>query len=49
MIGDKLLELYSERDDAVSDGDLDRVNELQAEIDDVKAERQKIISSAARS
>jgi hypothetical protein len=46
-IGDKLLELNNERADATSDGDLVRVHQLQAEIDDVKAERLKIITSAA--
>jgi hypothetical protein len=46
-IGDRLLELYAERDEAVSDGDLDRVHHLQAEIDDAKAERHKIIQGVA--
>jgi hypothetical protein len=45
-LGDVLNELYVQRDEAVSEGDLDRVHELQMEIDDVKAERQKIISVA---
>lgn len=46
-IGDKLLELHADRDDAISDGDMDRVHQLQIEIDDAKAERQQIISSAS--
>jgi molybdenum-dependent DNA-binding transcriptional regulator ModE len=45
-IGDKLLELYAERDEAISEGDMDRVHQLQIEIDDAKAERQKIIRSS---
>ncbi len=44
-IGDRLLELYFQRDEAVFDGDLGRVQELQAEIDDVKLARQKIVRS----
>jgi hypothetical protein len=43
-IGDKLLELYSEREDASSDGDMDRVEQLQTQIDAFRAERQKIVS-----
>jgi hypothetical protein len=46
-IGDKLLELYNERDEASSEGDLDRMHELQIEIDAAKAQRQKIIRSAS--
>jgi hypothetical protein len=46
-LGDKLLELYDRRDDATTDGDSDRVAELQIEIDDVKAEREKIIRTAS--
>jgi hypothetical protein len=48
-IGDRLLELYADRDDAISDGDTDRVHQLQTEIDEAKAERQKIIGSVLRS
>jgi hypothetical protein len=40
-IGDRLLELYVERDDAVSDGDLDRAHQLQAEIDDARLSDRK--------
>jgi hypothetical protein len=47
-IGEKLLDLYSKRDDAISDGDADLAHELQCEIDDAKAERQKIMDVAAR-
>jgi hypothetical protein len=42
-IGDKLLELYDERNEAISDGDLDRLHELQMEIDDVMAGREKLL------
>jgi hypothetical protein len=44
-IGDKLLDLYAKRDEAVSCGDLDRVYRLQAEISEVAAEREEIIHS----
>jgi len=43
-IGDKLLELYDERNEAISDGDQDRLYELQMEIDDVMAEREKLLN-----
>jgi hypothetical protein len=42
-IGDKLLDLYAKRDEALSCGDLDRVYRLQAEINNVAAERSEII------
>jgi hypothetical protein len=48
-IGDRLLELFADRDDAISDGDLDHVHQLQIEIDEARAERQKIIGSVPRS
>jgi hypothetical protein len=44
-MADRLLDLYAKRDDAVQEGNLDRVHRLQAEIDEVAAERQKIIRS----
>ena len=42
-IGDKLLDLYAKRDEALSCGDLDRVYRLQAEINNVAAERSEIL------
>jgi len=42
-IGDKLLDLYARRDDAITDGDLDRAQGLQAEIAETAAHRQKIL------
>jgi hypothetical protein len=42
-IGDKLLDLYARRDDAITDGDLDRAQGLQVEIAETAAQRQKII------
>jgi hypothetical protein len=48
-IGDRLLELYAYRDDAISDGDLDRVHQIQTEIDDAKFARQNIIGKIPRS
>jgi hypothetical protein len=41
--GDKLLDLYARRDDAILDGDLDRVQGLQTEITETAAQRQKIL------
>jgi hypothetical protein len=46
-IGDRLLELYADRDDAIDDGDLDRVHQLEIAIDDAKAKRLSIIRSAS--
>jgi hypothetical protein len=42
-IGDKLLDLYASRDDAILDGDLDRAQGLQAEITETAAQRQQIL------
>ena len=46
-LGDKLLALYDERDEANAEGDLDRLHQLQVEIDDTKAQRQKITRSVS--
>ena len=42
-IGDKLLDLYVKRDDAILDGDLDRAQRLQANITETAAQRQQIL------
>ena len=42
-IGDRLLELYAERDEAVIAGDLVRVHNLQAEIEEASEHRQEIL------
>jgi molybdenum-dependent DNA-binding transcriptional regulator ModE len=44
-MGDKLLDLYAKREEAISDGDLDRLYVLQAEITETSAEREEIIHS----
>jgi hypothetical protein len=44
-IGDKLLELYAQRDEAILDGNLEHVHRLQTEISEVAAERQEILHS----
>jgi hypothetical protein len=44
-IGDKLLDLYAQRDGAILDGDLDRVQGLQAEITEASAQRHEILRS----
>ena len=42
-LGDRLIELYVERDEAVLAGDLDRLYELQAAIDETATERREIL------
>jgi hypothetical protein len=45
-IGDRLIELYVERDEAVLAGEIDRVHDLQAEIDEAAAQRREVLDSA---
>jgi hypothetical protein len=42
-IGDRLLELYAERDEAVIAGDLVHAHDLQAEIEEASEQRQEIL------
>lgn len=42
----KLIALYEEREAALDSGDLDRVYEIQAEINATSAERQEILASS---
>ena len=42
-IGDRLLDLYVRRDDAIIYGDLARAQGLQAEIEETAAQRQRIL------
>jgi hypothetical protein len=42
-ISDKLLDLYAKRDEAVQDGDLDRVHELQTELEETRGQRQELV------
>ena len=44
-IAEKLLDLYAKRDEAILDGNLDRVHRLQTEISEVSAERQEVLHS----
>jgi hypothetical protein len=44
-MADRLIELYVYRDRARAVDDLSRVRELQAEIDEVAAERQELLHS----
>jgi len=44
-IGDKLLDLYARRDDAIRDGALDHAQGLQAEITEAAGERERILRS----
>jgi molybdenum-dependent DNA-binding transcriptional regulator ModE len=46
-IGDRLLELYEERDEARTAADNDRVREAQRQIDRARAEREQIIHDVA--
>jgi molybdenum-dependent DNA-binding transcriptional regulator ModE len=47
-MGDKLLELYAKRDEAIRDGNLEHVHRLQTKISEVAAERQDILQSVER-
>jgi hypothetical protein len=47
-MGDKLLELYAKRDEAILDGNLEHVHRLQTKISEVAAERQDILQSVER-
>jgi hypothetical protein len=42
-MADRLIELYVERDEARTDKDWDRAHDLQAEIDEVAAQREDIL------
>ena len=44
-IGDRLIELYVERDEALTDRDWGRMRELQDEIDEAAAQRRDILHS----
>jgi hypothetical protein len=44
-IGDRLIELYVERDQARTESDWNRVSELQDEIDVAAAQRREILHS----
>jgi hypothetical protein len=43
-LADRLIDLYEQRDTALSAGDADRVYELQTQIDATSAERQEILA-----
>ena len=44
-MADKLIELYEQREEAVGDGDLVRVCELQFEINETIAARREVLQS----
>jgi len=46
-IGDRLIDLYAKRDDAMAEEDFDRVDRLQAEIRKAAAERRELLQSVA--
>jgi hypothetical protein len=45
QMADRLISLYEERDEALADGDLDRVHEIQDQINEVAAQRQEILAT----
>jgi len=45
-LADRLIDLYSERDAALDAGDLIRLHEVQTEITETAARRQKLLASA---
>jgi hypothetical protein len=44
-MADRLIGLYEERDKALAEGDLDRVHEIQDQINEVAAQRQEVLAS----
>jgi hypothetical protein len=44
-ISDRLIELYSERDEAVRVKDFDRAERLRTEIEETSAERRDLLST----
>jgi hypothetical protein len=46
QMADRLISLYEERDEALEEGDLDRVHEIQNEIKETAAQRQEILASS---
>jgi hypothetical protein len=45
QLADRLISLYEERDEALAEGDLDRVHEIQDRIKEIAAQRQEIIAT----
>jgi hypothetical protein len=45
QMADRLISLYEERDEAVAEGDLDRVHEIQDQINEIAAERQEVLAT----
>jgi hypothetical protein len=45
QMADRLISLYEERDEALAEGDLDRVHEIQDQINEVAAQRQEILAT----
>jgi hypothetical protein len=45
-LADKLLELYDRRDEAIDDGNVERVFQVQEEIGRTAAERQELLGSS---
>jgi hypothetical protein len=46
QMADRLISLYEERDEALGEGDLDRVHEIQDRIKETTAQRQEILASS---
>jgi hypothetical protein len=47
QMADRLICLYEERDEAVAEGDVDRVHEIQDQINEVAAQRQEMLASVS--
>jgi hypothetical protein len=45
QMADRLISLYEERDEALAGGDLDRVHEIQDQINEIAAQRQEILAT----
>jgi hypothetical protein len=46
QMADRLVSLYEERDEAVAEGDLDRVHEIQDQINEIAAQRQEVLATS---
>jgi gamma-glutamyl phosphate reductase len=45
QMADRLISLYEERDEALAEGDLDRVHEIQDQINEIAAQRQEMLAT----
>jgi hypothetical protein len=45
QMAERLISLYEQRDEALAEGDLERVHDIQDQINETTAERQEILAS----